>query len=291
MEIAITPQQISLGQPEQPILQLVAQSAVLINAQTGAVLYDKEAHQRMFPASTTKLMTALLALEYFHPDERIVVGEEANLAWTSPRLDSQKAGLLYGQDLTMKELLYGLLLPSGSDAAFVIASNVARREIGDNYLPIDQALDHFTALMNERARAIGALETHFINPDGYHDPNHYSTAYDLALIAIQAMQYPQFREIVAATLFNPVEVTTRSGTFSKTWENTNLLVNQQDTHYYASANGIKTGTTIEAGHCLISSALFEEKLVIAVVLDSTQESVWSDSVMLLELAKGLDLLE
>lgn len=268
-----------------PPLDLQAQSAVLFDAMTGEVLYAKNAHQKMYPASTTKIMTAALALEYIKMDEIIRVGDEVNLTWTSDRIDAQKAGLYYGQELTMKELLYGLLLASGSDTAFTIAVNVAKRESDNDFLTDDHALTHFSALMNQKAKSIGAVETNFTNPDGMQDSNHYSTAYDLALIAQYAMQDPRFREIVTTSIYTTAQtVTSSGGIYSRSWENTNRLIQPQDAHYYARANGIKTGTTSEAGHCLISSAMVGDSLVIAVVLNSTQEGVWSDSVTLLEYA-------
>jgi serine-type D-Ala-D-Ala carboxypeptidase (penicillin-binding protein 5/6) len=282
--IPIPSRKLPIATLEQPTLDLAAQSAVLIDAQTGIVLYAKQAHRRMFPASTTKMMTALLALEYFKPDETIRVGEEVNLAWTKYRLDAQKAGLYYGQELSMKELLYALLLPSGSDAAFVIAVNVARRESDNDFMPIDQALEHFTGLMNARAGAIGAFETNFNSPDGFSDPHHYSTAYDLALIAQQAMRDPIFRDIVSTPTIKIAEAAAAGCKFCRTWVNTNRLIDPQDAHYYAPANGIKTGTTTEAGYCLVSSAVFKQKMVIAVVLNSTQEGVWSDAVSLMDSA-------
>jgi D-alanyl-D-alanine carboxypeptidase (penicillin-binding protein 5/6) len=264
---------------------LHAQSAILFDAATGEVLYEKNAHEKMYPASTTKIMTAILALDYFKLDEIIRVGDEANLTWTSDRLAAQKAGLYYGQELTMNELLYGLLLASGSDAAFTVAVNVARRERGNDFLTDDQALIHFSALMNQKAKSIGAVETYFVNPDGMQDSQHYSTAYDLALIATYAMQDPRFREIVATPVYTTAQtVTSSGGIYSRSWENTNRLIQSQDEQYYAPANGIKTGTTSEAGHCLVSSAMVGDNLVIAVVLNSTQERVWSDSVTLLEYA-------
>lgn len=269
-----------------PSMDLAAQSAVLVDALTGDVLYEKNAHQRMYPASTTKIMTALLALEYFRTDEIIRVGEESNLTWTAERIDAQKAGLYYGQELAMRELLYGLLLASGSDAAFTIAANVARRESGEIFMDDQQAVIYFSELMNRKAAVIGAAETNFTNPDGIQDPNHYSTAFDLALIARAAMQDTQFREIVATTVYETAQTITESGgVYSRSWENTNKLIQPEDVHYYAPANGIKTGTTPEAGHCLVSSAMVGSDLFIAVVLGSTQEGVWSDAAMLLEYAK------
>lgn len=267
-----------------PDLDLQAQSVVLLD---GEVMYGNNAHQKMYPASTTKIMTAVLALEYFPPDEVIRVGDEANLTWTADRLDAQKAGLYYGQELTMKELLYGLLLVSGSDAAFTIAVNVAKRESDNDRLSDDQALTHFAELMNQKARSIGAVETNFTSPDGMQDVNHYSTAFDLALIAKYAMQDARFREIVATPIYSTAEtVTSSGGIYSRTWENTNRLIQPNDEQYYALANGIKTGTTFEAGHCLISSAMVQDNLVIAVVLNSTQDGVWSDSKKLLDYAQG-----
>ena len=266
-------------------LDLQAESAILLDATTGKVLYAKSAHQKTYPASLTKVMTAILALEYFKANENIRIGDEAHLAWTSERLDATKAGLNYGQKLPMKELLYGLLLASGSDAAIIIAVNVAKRVSGIDFLPNDQALTNFYALMNQKAKSIGALETNFRSPDGIQDPSHYSTAYDLALIAQYAMQDPQFRKIVSAPTYTAQIVTQAGEMDSRAWGNTNLLIRPQNEHYYTPANGIKTGTTLEAGHCLISSAMVGGKLVIAVVLNSTQEGVWSDSVTLLEYAK------
>lgn len=281
-----TPQEPFFIPVEQSSLELEAQSAILIDAETGSVLYEEKACQQMYPASTTKIMTALLALEYLSPDEIIQVGDEANLSWGPERVDAQKAGLNYGQELRVQELLYGLMLASGSDAAFTIAVNVARRASGDLYLDDNQALADFSLLMNQKAVSIGALETNFVNPDGIQDPHHYTTAYDLALIAQFAMQNRQFRDLVATTIYSTGDIVIASGgVYSRTWESTNRLIQPLDPHYYAPANGIKTGTTAEAGYCLVSSAMVGDHLVIAVVLGSTEEGVWSDSVTLLEYAK------
>jgi D-alanyl-D-alanine carboxypeptidase (penicillin-binding protein 5/6) len=282
---AMEPELWLVAEHEQPDLGLAAGSAVLIDAASGEVLYHRQAHERMYPASTTKILTALLALEHFEPEEMLWVGEEANLAWRINRLDAQKAGLEYGLELPVRDLLYGLLLPSGSDAALVLAANVAYRASND-YLSVDEALANFSEMMNERARAAGALESNFTNPDGIHDPNHYSTAYDLALIAREAMQYELFREIVATGLYETDVFQTRNGSFSRSWENTNRLIDRDDSRYYPFATGVKTGTTTEAGYCLVSSAEFDGRAVIAVVLNSGAENVWSDSVTLLEYARS-----
>jgi D-alanyl-D-alanine carboxypeptidase (penicillin-binding protein 5/6) len=270
---------------EQSGLNLAGVSAVLLDAQSGQVLLAKNAYQQMYPASTTKIMTALLALEYFTLDERIVAGEEIDQAYTAYRVNANKAGLVAGQNISVKDLLYGLLLISGSDAAFVVAVNTARRESGAAFASMDDAVTYFSAMMNERAKEIGALNTHFVNPDGYHDPEHYSTAHDLALIAQAAMQNSAFRDIVQTPLYQTREIVSESGSITLRWQNTNRLLDWRDGYYYASANGIKTGTTNEAGSCLVSSAALDDRLGIAVVLGSTPENVWSDSISLLEYAR------
>ncbi|MCE5208696.1 MAG: D-alanyl-D-alanine carboxypeptidase [Chloroflexi bacterium] len=270
---------------EQSGLNLSAVSAVLLDAQSGEVLLGKNSSQEMFPASTTKIMTALLALEHFDLDERIVVGEEIDQAYTPLRVNANKAGLALGQNISMKDLLYGLLLISGSDAAFVIAVNTARRESGTAFASVDEAVAYFSAMMNKRAKEIGALNSHFVNPDGFHDPDHYSSAYDLAIIAQTAMQNSTFRDIVQTPVYQTREIVSENGSITLRWQNTNRLLDLHDVYYYAPANGIKTGTTNEAGSCLISSAYFNDRLMIAVVLDSTTENVWSDSISLLEYAR------
>lgn len=270
---------------EQSALNLDAVSALVMDAQTGQVLVEKNARQRMYPASTTKIMTALLALEYFSLDETLLVGEEVNQSWTKLRINAQKAGLEYGQEISVKDLLHGLLLMSGSDAAFVLAFNTALRASGGSFASVEEGVGYFSAMMNERARQLGAMDTNFVNPDGFHDPNHYSTAYDLAVISQAAMQNGIFRSIVQTPLYRSAELVFDNGSYPLHWQNTNRLLDVHDVHYYTPANGIKTGTTPEAGSCLVSSATFDGRLVIAVVLDANMESVWTDSIRLLEYAR------
>ena len=270
---------------EQSNLDLQAESALLMDAQTGQVFLEKNARQRMFPASTTKIMTALLALEYLDMEETLMVGEEVNQAWTKLRINAQKAGLEYGQEISVKDLLHGMLLMSGSDAAFVLAYQTAQRESGGMYMDVNQAITHFSELMNAMAQELGAFDTHFVNPDGFQDPEHYSTAYDLAMIARAAMQNRDFRSIVETPTYLSAELEFVNGTYPLRWDTTNRLLDVNDMHYYAPANGIKTGTTEEAGYCLVSSAVFDERLVIAVVLNSGVENVWTDSISLLEYAR------
>ena len=280
-----TPAPTPTGTPDQPDLNLAAQSAILIDADSGEVLYQKNPHQIIYPASTTKIMTALLAVENLDLRESLVIGDDVNQAWYKSRLDSQKAGLQYNEPIQVSELLYALLLPSGSDAAFVIAGAVARKVSDDPWMGVDDAIQVFINLMNRRAILLGAMDTHFVNPDGYQDPQHVSTAYDMALIAQAAMQNEAFRQVVASYHYDRASRFNENSPLS--WDSTNHLIDPRATEYYPDANGIKTGTSEEAGHCLVSSADFSGREVIAVVFKSTTPGVWQDSILLLDYARSL----
>lgn len=291
-------------------VRLAAESAVLMDAGNGRVLFEKNADDRMYPASTTKILTALLAIEQGCLDDKVPIGNEIYLAG----LDSSKAGLVVGQTMTMKELIFGLLLPSGNDAAQSIAVHVARTRLRNKFLPAREAIAVFVGLMNERARQCGAVSSNFVDPDGYHHPGHYSTARDMALIAREAMKYGSFREAVGKEVFVPraFAVKGRNGPVNAKkgrsisspvrkagkerggagsqrpggWENTNKLIDVQSPFYFPAATGIKTGHTDKAGYCLVASASQNGREVISVVMRSTENGVWTDSARLL--ATGLE---
>ncbi|MBO8142528.1 MAG: D-alanyl-D-alanine carboxypeptidase [Firmicutes bacterium] len=227
-----------------------AASAILIEAATGTVLYAKNEHAARPMASTTKIMTALLALENSGLEEMVTVSSRAT------RVTGSDAGLRPGQRLTMRELLHGLLLPSGNDAANAVAEHVSGSQPA------------FVAMMNERAQQLGATRTRFANPHGLDAPGHYSTAYDLALIARTALLFPTFGQIVQTPEFRPESI-------SRTWRNTNRLLWSFD-----GIEGVKTGTTSGAGYCLVAAASRGGMRLISVVLDSPDR--WQDTVRLLE---------
>ena len=160
---------ISVIEGQQPNLtfpgQLSAAGAVVIEQSTGKVLYGKYEDRRLYPASTTKILTALLAAEYGDLDETIVVGEEILLA----ALDGSKAGLEENEEITLRDLVYGLLIHSGNDAANTIAVHIARR-VSEKNLPVEEALEYFANMMNERARKAGAQNSSFVNAHGYLTP-------------------------------------------------------------------------------------------------------------------------
>ncbi|AOT68631.1 D-alanyl-D-alanine carboxypeptidase family protein [Geosporobacter ferrireducens] len=251
---------------------LDAESVILLDQNSGEILYRQNEHKRLYPASTTKVMTALLVIENGDLDEVITVGEEINLIAE----DSSKAGLVIGQKISVNDLMESLMLVSGNDSANTLAVYTARKINNEPNLDIEASLGKFQETMNQRAKELGAMDSHFTNPHGYHDSEHYSTAYDLGIITREAMKNRSFKELVQKP---------ENGD----WKNRNLLLNKNDAHYYPFATGVKTGYTSAAGQCLISSASKNDIDLIAVVLNSSKEGRWVVSKQLLEY--GFKLLE
>lgn len=258
--------EISVSSSEQLIN---GEAGVLMDENSGEILYAKNANERLFPASTTKILTALIALNKGNMNDTVHIGDEVTLR----EPDESSAGLKPGQSLSLKVLLRAMLLPSGNDAARSVAVYVAKKESNNPQMSSKEALDYFAQLMNQEANRLGAKHSHFVNPHGLHNPNHYSTAKDLALIAREARKNSEFREIVSEEMYKDA---------NHTYYNRNELVNRGSQNYYQGANGIKTGFTDQAGYCLVSSASRNGKNLIAVVLHSTNSDVWSDSTAMLE---------
>lgn len=253
---------------EQDLL-IEGRAAVLLDNESGTVLYQKNGEERIYPASTTKIMTALLAVEMGSMDEIVRVGNE-----TKMKVENEStAWLVEGTKMNLKTLIAGMMLPSGNDAARTVAIHIAKKESNNPHLTNKQALAYFAKLMNRRAKEIGATQSNFVNPHGLHDDHHYTTAKDLGIIAREAMKNPTFREIVSEQKYIDPAVT---------YVNRNKLLDPTSGFYFEGANGIKTGFTDEAGYCLISSATRNGKEVVAIVLQSTDASVWTDSITLLE---------
>lgn len=232
--------------------QLTASSAVLLEATTGTVLYAKNEHVRRPPASTTKILTAILALEEGRLDDIVTISSKASATRGS------SASVHRGQKIPLGDLLHGLLLRSGNDAAVAIAEHISGSEAA------------FVAKMNTRARELGALNSHFQNPHGLDRPGHYSTAFDLAMLTRVALLYPKFAEIVKKTHYD-----THFQGSNWSWSNTNRLL-----FSFEGAEGVKTGTTSDAGYCLVAAACRDGRRLISVVLNS--RSRWTDSARLLE---------
>jgi D-alanyl-D-alanine carboxypeptidase (penicillin-binding protein 5/6) len=233
-------------------IQINASAAVLIDAGTGETIYEKNPHIHMAPASTTKIMTAIIAIE--HGDLEHEVKISANAASTP----GSSMRLRRGEKYSLHQLLYGLLLPSGNDAATAIAEYIAGSEV------------KFAGLMNEKAKELGMADTHFKNASGLPAEGHYSTAYDLALLARYALENPVFAAIVQ-TKFTSVPVSRSK--VKKPLTNHNKLLWQ-----YPYTTGIKTGYTRKAGRCLVASATQKETSLISVVLKSG--TMYNDSISL-----------
>lgn len=217
-----------------------AKAACILDQQTGRVLYAYREQARLPMASTTKVMTALLAIERGNLQERVVCSENAfGVSGTSIYLQK-------GETLTLEEMLLGLMLSSGNDAAVAIAEH-----IGGSH-------DGFVDMMNERAREIGAKNTHFANPHGLPDDSHYTTAYDLALIAREAMKNETFQRIVST---RRASIPWEGRTYKRQLNNKNKLLS-----VYEGATGVKTGFTSKAGRCLVFGARREGLELIGAVL-------------------------
>lgn len=250
---------------------------VLYDMDADEILYSKGADKKCYPASLTKLMTALVALDYTKPEDVFTLGSEVNMI--SP--GSSRAYLTVGTKLTMEHLLQALLLPSGNDAAYAIAVQVGRVIQNDPNLDRYAAVSVFLKKMNAKAKELGCKKTNFANPDGYHDNDHYTTAKDMLYIAREAIQNSTIKTIVSTPT---VTVRFLSGQ-SATWQNSNLLLKPDNTYTYEGAFGLKTGTTDEAGKCLAACATQDGHTSIAIVMGAQEENGrWDDARGLLDLS-------
>lgn len=227
------------AEPERDTVDVSAGGVMLMDARTHKVLYAKTAHEKLPMASTTKIMTAILAIEAGNLDALVTVPQEAY------GVEGSSMYLRLGEQISMRDLLYGLMLVSGNDAAVAIAVHVGG------------SVEGFAALMNAKAASLGAHNTHFVTPNGLPDPDHYTTAYDLALIACYAMQNETFREIVGTTYYQ-----TTTGEIARTVKNKNKILWE-----YEGGNGVKTGYTMAAGKCLVFAAEREGMQLVGVVLN------------------------
>ncbi len=237
--------------------EITARAAIVVEYPSGRILYQKDARTRVAPASTTKLLTAIMALEYGNLDEEVVVAP-------TDLVRGSKMGLRSGERQTMRNLLYGLMLPSGNDAAMTIARHLGE-QAGSSAAGNDP-VSRFSSMMNARAAELGLRDTHFVNPHGLDKKDHYSSAYDLASLTWYAMHYPLFNQIVRQPNYDAP---------GHPLKNLNKLIGE-----YPGADGVKTGYTRRAGLCLVSSATRNGKRVIAVVLNAPE---WvEDSTALLD---------
>ncbi len=230
-------------------------ACILMESNTGKILYEKNAYESRFPASTTKIMTAILTVENCKLTDVATVSHNAIF---SVPVSYSHASLQEGEELTIEQLLNVLLIPSANDAANVLAEHISG------------SVEEFANLMNEKAKEIGCLNTHFTNANGVHDDEHTTTAYDLALMGRYAMQNSTIRSIVKKSRCS-LPTTNKYSKTDRIFNTTNDLIREnnssaKDNYYYPNATGIKTGYTTEAGSCIIASAQKDGMEVIAVVL-------------------------
>lgn len=215
----------------------VAEGAATFNLATGSVVYAKNIYKRLYPASTTKILTAYIALIHCdNLDAKVTVSANA----VDQASDSSVCNLKEGDVVTMRDLLYGLMLRSGNDAAIAIAEYIS----GD--------VASFAELMNEEATKLGATQTHFVNPNGLPDENHYTTVYDMYLLFAKAVENKTFVDIISTKSYDAVYTDALGETVEHTWENTNqYLTGAAEAPEGFNVIGGKTGTTGEAGYCLV----------------------------------------
>ncbi len=227
-------------------------SVILMDAKTGKILYSKNAFEQRYPASTTKIMTAILALENCKLTDVATVSHDA--IFNVP-VGYSHASLQEGEMLTIEQLLNVLLIPSANDAAFVLAEHIAG------------SVDNFSEMMNNKAKEIGCLNTHFVNPNGIHNDDHYSTAYDLALIGKYAMQFNDIMRIAMVNQYT-LPKTNKYDREDRIFNTTNGLVTKNSEYYYPETTGMKTGYTDKSGYCIVTTAKKDDVELIAVVLGS-----------------------
>lgn len=223
---------------DEKALTPTAKSAILMDASTGRILYSKNANEELPMASTTKIMTALIALDKSNLDKKVKIKKDY------VGVEGSSIYLVEDEEISIRDLLYGLMLRSGNDSATAIAGEIAGSTEG------------FSELMNKRAKNIGALNSNFKNPHGLHDEDHYTTAYDLAIITREAMKYKEFRDICKSKTW------TADRDQNKVFNNKNKTLWQ-----YEGGNGGKTGFTKAAGRCLVSTSTRNGIDLISVVIN------------------------
>ncbi len=267
----------AFGETAQP--ELVGETAILMDMKTGEILMEKNAHEQRYPASTTKIMTAILALENLELDAQVTVDEK-----TPYEVEGSHIALEPGEVLTVDQLLRGMMVESANDCAMVLGKTIAG------------TTEDFARMMNEKAKELGALNTNFVNASGLHDPNHKTSAYDLAVMARYAMTNPaicdKFRELV--TTYKAEIPVTNKKTEQRYLYNTNRLLydtvnkvyvgNEKRICKYDGITGVKTGYTSNAGGCLVASAERNGSEFLCVTMKSTDMGRFADCISMLDWA-------
>lgn len=241
--------------------QVTGDGAILMDANSGKILYEKNKDTQFFPASTTKIMTALLVLENCNLDDKVIIGTKP-----SSFVDGNKIYIFKDEEFTVEQLLYALLLESANDVGIALAEHVSGTE------------EAFANLMTERAKELGCKNTHFVNAHGLDDPNHYTTAYDLSLIAREAMKNKDFVKIITTRSYF-IPPTNKQPLQRPLNLRNNIVLNTK--YHVDGADGIKTGYTTIAGHSFAGSAIRGHTRLIVVLLHDKKPGLWEDAQALL----------
>ena len=272
MLIILTSLTSSYAYTEMDSLDLIGEYAIAMEANTGKVLYSKNANKKMYPASTTKALTAHLVIKYTDNLDKVVTVKN-DLSWVEP----SSMYLKVGESFTVRELLTVLMLKSANDVAVLLAEEVAG------------SVENFAKLMNDEAKSLGCTNSNFVNPNGLPDDNHYSTAYDMALISRACVRDEELMKIVstksitlpANELYPHERVYTNSNKFL-TGKGQMLYNDEMVDYKYDLVDGLKTGYTLSAGRCLLSTAKLEDTRIIVGVFNSKQDNVYVDSRKLID---------
>lgn len=216
-----------------------ARSAIALDKESHAILFEQNAYEIVPMASTTKILTSLIAIEQGNLDKKVTISKRAS------SIRGSTVGYRENEEITLRELIFGLMFKSGNDAAIAIAEDLGG------------SVEGFSEIMNHYARGIGILDSHFESPHGLDSSNHYSSAYDLAILTAKGMDYELFREIVGSK-----EISKEKYNFTRDYNNINKILWR-----IPGANGVKTGSTGQAGKCLVSSINNSGKDIIIVVLN------------------------
>ena len=250
-------------------LSVNAKAALIVETNTGKIIYEKDIYEQNYPASVTKILTAILTIENCELDDVVTVSQSAISHIPTGYVI---APLFVGEQITIKDLLYALMLKSANDAAYVLAEHVGG------------SVDGFSEMMNKKAEELGCKNTHFVNPNGIHNQNHYTTAYDMYLISNYAMKNETFKEIVSTYEYT-LSPTNKHPLKDRIMKNTNNFVNPKNVYYNKNINGIKTGTTKQAGNCLITDSSDNGLEFITVVLGAqTSNSKFSETKKMISFA-------
>ena len=247
--------------------EIASEGAILMEASTGKVLYGKNINEQLYPASTTKIITAILAIEHCKPTDKITASYDAVMSIPS---GYSNAAIQPGETLEFQDLLDMFLIHSANEIGNIFAEHVSG------------SISEFAKLMNKKATEIGCKNTNFTNPSGIHDENHYSTPYDMALIARYCMKNASFRNTVSKTSCS-VEPTDKYE--KRYFKNTNDLLNSKSKYYYKYAIGTKTGYTSQAKRCLIATSLKDNLELITVTLgaqSSLLDTRYQDTINLFD---------